>query len=288
MKKFRLFLAVVIAVVLSAGIFVSAAGAEDQVTYFSDPESAAYTSIVEKLSSNINDITDPVFKEAVRSDVVKISEQGFSLEEKISRLTNYQALLSVYFTDKSNPNSGRADQLASIKTSTLSMYFIVDSDKYYTVIDNKLAYYNEAGQSRGDTGFYSKVVPGFTMDAYPFIEDGTTYVPIRYLAYSLGLFDEDIKWDDEAQKVTLAGTPSIEMTVGSRGITVNGVFKPIETAPVMRYGRLYLPARYVAQEYGFDVGWDAENKIVMCTNIDIGNIDGWNDAKVKEIRESFN
>ena len=42
-----------------------------------------------------------------------------------------------------------------------------------------------------------------TMDAAPFIMDGRTLVPVRYLALSLGVTDANIKWDADLQKITL-------------------------------------------------------------------------------------
>jgi hypothetical protein len=41
------------------------------------------------------------------------------------------------------------------------------------------------------------------MDVAPYIKAGRTYLPVRYVAYSLGIDDEHIQWDNETRKVTL-------------------------------------------------------------------------------------
>src|SRR5690606_8161808 len=46
------------------------------------------------------------------------------------------------------------------------------------------------------------------MDAMPFIEQGRTFVPVRYMAKAIGV--EDIGWDEETRTVTLS-TADIQM-----------------------------------------------------------------------------
>ncbi len=102
------------------------------------------------------------------------------------------------------------------------------------------------------------------MEVAPYIKNGRTYVPIRYLGYVLGLTDDDIAWDESSKKVAFAkGDASVELEIGSTTITVNGEAQVMDVAPEISNGRTMLPARYVAEAFGFDVGWDEATRTVL-------------------------
>ncbi|MCG8402401.1 MAG: copper amine oxidase N-terminal domain-containing protein [Firmicutes bacterium] len=112
--------------------------------------------------------------------------------------------------------------------------------------------------------FINNQAPGIKMDAKPFIEAGRTFVPVRYLSNALGVTDKHIGW--ESPKVTLdePGFPVVELAVNSKQIKSDGRAKTMDVAPLLRQGRTYLPARFVAEALGYQVTWDAENSIVLC------------------------
>ncbi len=106
--------------------------------------------------------------------------------------------------------------------------------------------------------------PGVRMDAKPFIEQGRTFVPVRYLSNALGVGDIHIGW--ESPKVTLdePGFPVVELAVGSKQLTSNGQATTMDVTPQVNQGRTYLPARWVAEALGYEVAWDAQNQVVLC------------------------
>ncbi|KJR96833.1 MAG: hypothetical protein VR68_13710 [Peptococcaceae bacterium BRH_c4a] len=120
--------------------------------------------------------------------------------------------------------------------------------------------------------FVDGKVDGVTMDAKPFIQDGRTFVPVRFLSNALGVQDKNIHWDGSVQKVTLMAWNRVEMAVGSPAIavTIAGAGRPdlkiIDVAPMLKSeeGRTYLPARYIAEGLGYEVGWDEATETVLC------------------------
>ncbi|NPV91540.1 MAG: hypothetical protein HPY50_12290 [Firmicutes bacterium] len=101
------------------------------------------------------------------------------------------------------------------------------------------------------------------MDVAPIVIDGRTYVPLRYLAYSIGITDENIRWDPAASKVTLAKDgKTVELFIGKPEMTVNGSPQAIEAAPIIADGRVFLPARYIAIAFGYSITWNAEQGLV--------------------------
>ena len=103
----------------------------------------------------------------------------------------------------------------------------------------------------------------YSMDAAPYIEDGRTLVPVRYLSDALGA---KTAWDEATRKVTVTGgSTAIMLTIGSTTLAVNGQTQTMDVAPVIRDGRTYLPARYVAEALGAKVDWGQATQTVTIT-----------------------
>lgn len=124
------------------------------------------------------------------------------------------------------------------------------------------------------------------MDARTFIENSRTYVPIRYIAYALGVPESGVVWDEPTKTVQLVrGYNVLKFRVGSKESNfyqaywgycpndnpwyltyqtefggdktyIKKCYKMMDVAPVNRNGRVYLPARFVAEGFGVDVSWD--------------------------------
>lgn len=102
------------------------------------------------------------------------------------------------------------------------------------------------------------------MDVAPYIKNERTYMPVRYVAYALGLTDDDIVWDEASQKVTLTkGDTVVEMTIGNKNLTINGEARSMDTAPEITNSRTMLPIRFVAEAFGAMVGWDPDTRTTV-------------------------
>ena len=100
----------------------------------------------------------------------------------------------------------------------------------------------------------------FTMDAQPHISEGHALIPVRYLADALGA---QTSWDANTQEITITkGNVDIELTIGSTTLTVNGKALLMDSAPVIKNGRTYLPVRYLAEALGYDISWDAATQTI--------------------------
>lgn len=99
------------------------------------------------------------------------------------------------------------------------------------------------------------------MDAAPYIKEGRTYVPVRYLAYALGVSEDNIKYENGVVALTL-GADVVTLTIGDKNLTVNGTVKAMDVAPEVTNGRTMLPARFVAEAFGAQVGY-ANGEVVI-------------------------
>jgi len=104
---------------------------------------------------------------------------------------------------------------------------------------------------------YVKNGAEYTMDVAPYIKNDRTYMPVRYVAYVLGIDDANILWDGVNQTVTLMkGDKVVQLTIGSKALLINGATITMDVAPEITSDRTMLPLRFVAQAFGATVSWD--------------------------------
>jgi len=111
---------------------------------------------------------------------------------------------------------------------------------------------------------YKLYIDSKNHEVKPFIKDDRAFVPLRFIAESLKL---KIKWDGEAQSVTLSNSANkLIFTVGKNEIDVNGEKKEIDASPVNENGRIFVPLRAIAESLGKEVIY--EDGIVIVTSED--------------------
>lgn len=105
-----------------------------------------------------------------------------------------------------------------------------------------------------------------TMDVAPYIDaaSGRTYLPVRYVAYALGVSEDNIFYSN-GQVSLLKDGRAVQMTIGSKALVVNGVSITMDAAPVIKDGRTMLPFRWIATALGASVSWDEATKTVTMT-----------------------
>ena len=109
-----------------------------------------------------------------------------------------------------------------------------------------------------------------TMDVAPYIKDSRTYMPIRYVAYALGVgnpalgaADPSIIWSDTDRTVTLIkGGTVVQLKINSTQLIMNGAVINMDVAPEINNGRTMLPASWVANAFGYTAQWDAATQQV--------------------------
>lgn len=94
----------------------------------------------------------------------------------------------------------------------------------------------------------------------PFMKDGVNYLPLRFVTETLGA---EVLWDNKAKRVTvLRGDTMVELWVGSKEITVNGVRQTVLAAPMLKNNSTYVPVRVVSEQLGQQVDWDGKTKTI--------------------------
>jgi len=98
-------------------------------------------------------------------------------------------------------------------------------------------------------------------DVVPFIENGRTLVPVRFISESFGA---TVGWDDSTRTVSVdASGKKISMVLGESKMTVDGK-EVILDAPANSYnGRTFIPLRAMVEAIGKKVFWDARGLILI-------------------------
>ena len=100
-------------------------------------------------------------------------------------------------------------------------------------------------------------------DAVPFIdENDRTMVPLRAVADALGL---TVSWDSVNREAVFSdGARTIYFPIGSsEARTGSGEMISMDTAAVIVESRTYAPVRYLAEYFGYSVGWDGVSRTVL-------------------------
>ncbi|MHB8919361.1 MAG: stalk domain-containing protein [Desulfocucumaceae bacterium] len=113
----------------------------------------------------------------------------------------------------------------------------------------------------GDTS-YSLNGRSMIMDAAPFIKDGRTYVPVRYVAGAAGIPDENISFKDGAVTIRWESGSAV-IRPGSSMVVFNGLQVEMDVPVLAVDGRTYLPLRWICEAFGLKVSWDEENGAVL-------------------------
>ncbi|WP_240421829.1 stalk domain-containing protein [Paenibacillus periandrae] len=97
------------------------------------------------------------------------------------------------------------------------------------------------------------------VEAWPYIENGRTMVPLRAIA---DVFGFKVDWEASEQKITLTKDgKTIVMHIGKSEMLVDGEKVLLEEAvPAIKKDVTFLPVRQLAEILGIQVEWDPETR----------------------------
>lgn len=105
----------------------------------------------------------------------------------------------------------------------------------------------------------------YMLDAPPFIENGRTLVPIRFIAEGFGA---KVDWIGETKTVIInleSEDINIVLQIGSKIAIVDGEKIILDVAPKIVNGRTFVPLRFVAETFGAEVLWNGTERKITIT-----------------------
>ena len=165
-----------------------------------------------------------------------------------------------------NPSSGGGGSSPTKSTEPTETATDPDTwaEKYLTTVFaiNQTSYTVATVSATDTTAEQEPLAPTVqTMDVAPYIKEDRTYVPVRYLAYSLGVAEDGVTWDGNARRVGISKDDTdIALIIGSPVMQVNKSPVRMDVSPEITNDRTFLPARWVAEALGAEVEWDENTK----------------------------
>ncbi|MBD2845052.1 copper amine oxidase N-terminal domain-containing protein [Paenibacillus sp. IB182496] len=100
------------------------------------------------------------------------------------------------------------------------------------------------------------------MDVEPFIERGTTYVPLRFMSEAVGA---DIRWDNTTKTAwIMTGGNTAEFWAGMDEMELNGERMDVGHEVKLRDGRVQIPLRFITELLGWSVHYNgADGSITL-------------------------
>ncbi|HOC53087.1 MAG TPA: stalk domain-containing protein, partial [Caldisericia bacterium] len=107
-------------------------------------------------------------------------------------------------------------------------------------------------------------VYGDPLEAAPFIKDGRTMVPLRFIAEAFGA---NVEWIPETKGINISlelasAVHTIGLQVGNPTAIVDGEVVTLDVAPVIVNGRTFVPIRFIAESFGATVDWNDLYQVV--------------------------
>lgn len=103
-------------------------------------------------------------------------------------------------------------------------------------------------------------------DSQPYFNaDQRTMVPVRFISQALSVAEQSIGWDQKSQTVTIQGAKTIKITLGKKEILVDGQVVKMDTVAEAKDGRVFIPARFIAEALGAKVDWK-DGAVLINTN----------------------
>jgi hypothetical protein len=99
-------------------------------------------------------------------------------------------------------------------------------------------------------------------DAQPFVDaNGRTQIPAKYIGEALGA---TVTWVGKEQKAVFSfGNKQLILYIGKKNYLVDGQTKQMDTTAIIKDGRTFVPAKYIAEALGANVKWDGSTKTVF-------------------------
>lgn len=186
---------------------------------------------LEKQGKNVNQI-----KQIVSAAIEKKYSPGYIVNNKITDAT--QILGN---TSKPNSNTNGNNEQSNIN-STIEIK-VIPGNRYYTVV-------------KGNTR------TGGTFEQAPFLKNGTLMIPVR------GVFDQfgaNITRESN-QTVIKLNNRTIKITPNKSTAIVNGKTVSISPPATTIRGSVFVPLRFVGQQTGLNVTWNASQKYALIKN----------------------
>ena len=102
-----------------------------------------------------------------------------------------------------------------------------------------------------------------SIDAPPVIRQSRTLVPVRAVIENMG---GTVSWNGTSKTATLTlDGKTVKLTIGNKEAYFCNAKQTLDVTPEIISGRTMLPIRFIAESFGFAVGWDGSTQKITIT-----------------------
>ncbi len=107
----------------------------------------------------------------------------------------------------------------------------------------------------------------FPMDAPPYISQGRTMVPLRFISEA---FNAHISYDSRTKSISIGfKEKTVSLQINNKRALINNESVELDVPPEIKSGRTFVPLRFIAELFDTQVEWDnATRQIRISTNGD--------------------
>ncbi|MCL1997334.1 MAG: stalk domain-containing protein [Turicibacter sp.] len=121
-----------------------------------------------------------------------------------------------------------------------------------------------------------------TADVAPFIAEGRTMVSLRFIADFLGA---EVHFDETTQIVNISLAETAQTTPNALILAIGEPLPNGLGTPIIQDGQVFVPLRFVAENFGIDVEWNAATATITIThaavNVDeMGELDELDESEI--------
>lgn len=204
----------------------------------------------------------------IRLGTPKVVAGGFEIP--VTRRSNTASTIEIKdFTVTVNQIAAEGSYWAAVGGSALSDFAIsgdidpVLKSNFMTISKEGAPGAKEQVTFRIDQLTYSVGGQPRIMDAAPYIRNGRTMLPIKYVALALGISENNVMWNPTTRTVTVIGKERIELQIGSTIMRIDGVPRQMSAPPEITNSRTFVPVAEITRALGVETKWDSDLRMVI-------------------------
>lgn len=208
-------------------------------------------------NANVNANVDYEAKKAAIQQAVQAKKELIDLRIQLKK----NAVVTDELKAKYEDLTSRLEQLSELQQALEVQKELLD--RFYKPGDKQsFEKLGELYEKTGATGLKAFVNgKEVVMDVTPFREKGRALVPVRAVSASL---NAEVEWKPETRVVEVVrGDNKIVLYLDSGEAEVNGQKVALETKPVLKNGRVFLPLRFIGEALNTKVDYQEQGEIII-------------------------
>lgn len=168
-------------------------------------------------------------------------------------------------------SSGIQTSVSEVEPAGLTVqnnYLDVVSGSHTMQLLNRM---NVREQKRTPQGSFQRLIEGSTtayvgdrayaLDAAPFIDEGRTYVPLRFVSEQL---NARVNWNSGTREAVITqNDKTIRWSVGNKQVVVNDTLAINDAPLLMKDGKAFVPVRFISEQFNTSVGYIGSSKTIL-------------------------